>query len=247
MVTRADQARVGILRLIQQGSPGERLPGESDLASRFGVSRVTVREALRQLWHEGLVVRRWGVGTYIAEPPVAPSPGAFRSIYVDVGVVGSLPERIRAAGLDVQAGGFAAVAVKPPDWVAHAMATTDDLWQIERTLRVGDRPGLHFVDYLPISIGKVAVDPSALAHLDQSVPDLLAGHGVRAIKDEAHLEAVAAPPTVAAALGIPAGQPVLRARQRTQGDDGTVVECAEVHYNADVFATVLVRSAGDTQ
>jgi GntR family transcriptional regulator len=246
MVTRADQTRVNILRLIQQGNSGDRLPGESELASRFGVSRVTVREALRQLWHEGLVVRRWGAGTYIAEPPADPDT-AYRSIYVDVGVVGSLPNRIRATGLDVKIDGFEAVAVSPPDWVAHAMGTTDELWRIERTLRIDDRPGLRFADYLPLRIGDVAVDPGILVHPDRSLPDLLALHGVRAIKDEARLDAVAAPAAVAASLDVPAGHPVLRARQRTQDENGTVVECAEVYYNGDIFATVLVRSSGDTQ
>lgn len=246
MVTRADQARVNILRLIEQGNSGDRLPGESELASRFGVSRVTVREALRQLWHEGLVVRRWGAGTYIAEPPTDLHTGAYRSIYVDVGVVGSLPNRIRATGLDVKIDDFAAVAVSPPDWVAHAMGTTGELWRIERTLRIDDRPGLRFADYLPLRIGDVAVDPMILAHPDRSLPDLLAVHGVRAIKDEARLEAVPAPATVAAALDVPAGHPVLRGRQRTQDENGAVVECAEVYYNGDAFATILVRSSGDT-
>lgn len=244
-MTRAEQARVSILRLIHSGTAGDRLPGEAELASRFGVSRVTVREALRQLWHEGLVVRRWGSGTYIAAPSSGSPPAVFRSIYVDVGVVGSLPERIRAAGLDVGIKDFAATAMPPPDWVASAMGTTGQLWRIERTMLINGSRALRLVDYLPLAIDAAPVDPASLADPAQSLPSILARHGIRVVKDDAHLEAVIAPDEVADALGLSRGHPVLRARQRTQGENGTVVECAEVHYNSDVFATILVRSIGD--
>ena len=43
---------------------GERFIGEHDVASRYGVSAVTAREALRALVQEGLVVRHRGSGTY---------------------------------------------------------------------------------------------------------------------------------------------------------------------------------------
>ncbi|RMD49035.1 MAG: FCD domain-containing protein [Alphaproteobacteria bacterium] len=51
----------GILR------PGERLPGERELAERLGVSRPSLREALTELEADGLVVTRPGSGVYVAE------------------------------------------------------------------------------------------------------------------------------------------------------------------------------------
>src|SRR4051794_5894871 len=48
-------------------SARDRLPGESDLAARYGVTRMTVRQALSNLVAEGLLVRRRGVGTFVAD------------------------------------------------------------------------------------------------------------------------------------------------------------------------------------
>lgn len=46
---------------------GDRLPSEPDLIREYGISRITVRQALDDLEVEGLIVRRHGKGTYVAE------------------------------------------------------------------------------------------------------------------------------------------------------------------------------------
>jgi GntR family histidine utilization transcriptional repressor len=48
--------------------PGDRVPSEAELVERFRVSRMTANRALRELQAEGVLVRRAGVGTFIAEP-----------------------------------------------------------------------------------------------------------------------------------------------------------------------------------
>ncbi len=55
--------------LIRDGllSPGQKLPSERELANRFQVSRASLREAIRALESEGLVVIRAGAGTFVSE------------------------------------------------------------------------------------------------------------------------------------------------------------------------------------
>ena len=48
--------------------PGDKLPGERDMADRMGVSRTVVREAIRVLGDRGLIVVKTGCGTYVQEP-----------------------------------------------------------------------------------------------------------------------------------------------------------------------------------
>ena len=50
--------------------PGERLPSEAELSKQLGVSRATLREALRLLEEEKIVIRRHGVGTFVNAKPV---------------------------------------------------------------------------------------------------------------------------------------------------------------------------------
>ena len=62
------QIKVLILRSLQAGEwkPGEPIPSEMDLAARFRVSQGTVRKAIDELAAENLVIRRQGKGTFVA-------------------------------------------------------------------------------------------------------------------------------------------------------------------------------------
>ena len=63
------QVKDYIAREIQSGAwrPGDRVPSEQELVTRFAVSRMTVNRALRELAEQGRVVRVAGVGTFVAE------------------------------------------------------------------------------------------------------------------------------------------------------------------------------------
>ena len=50
--------------------PGDLIPGESDLCAHFKVSRTVIRQALDDLTHEGLIVRKKGKGTFVCEPKI---------------------------------------------------------------------------------------------------------------------------------------------------------------------------------
>lgn len=68
--------------------PGERLPSESELTETFGVSRMTVNRALRELHQEGMVDRVQGVGSFVAELHRIASTLTVRDVHEEIAARG---------------------------------------------------------------------------------------------------------------------------------------------------------------
>jgi len=64
--------------------PGSLMPSEADLVARFGVSRMTVTRALRELQTEGLVTRIQGVGTFAAHLSKVSSTLTIRDLHDEI-------------------------------------------------------------------------------------------------------------------------------------------------------------------
>lgn len=64
---------------------GDRLPSEAELVERFGVSRITVGRAMRDLQRAGVVERRAGSGTYVAERSESAGGSSFGLLIPDLG------------------------------------------------------------------------------------------------------------------------------------------------------------------
>jgi GntR family transcriptional regulator len=85
----------GVIGFIEEEryQPGDQLPSENDLAAELGISRPTLREALMELQTQGVIERRRGVGTFIAEEkPASLRPGIEK--------LRSLRSLSEAAGID---------------------------------------------------------------------------------------------------------------------------------------------------
>src|SRR5215469_9392929 len=63
-------------------SPGQKLPSEAALEAEFGISRITVVRALRELQQRGLVQRRAGSGTYVADAASSPEVGMLFGLLI---------------------------------------------------------------------------------------------------------------------------------------------------------------------
>ncbi len=122
------------LTLLVRGSdfpPGARLPSEKEMASRFGVSRTVMREAISRLKSEGLVESRQGVGIFVRDSTLG---GTFR---IDPGVVGSVRSVLQVVelrkALEAEIAALAAERRTNPQLAAIQRA----LKQIEKSVSAG--------------------------------------------------------------------------------------------------------------
>lgn len=131
--TAVEQTVDFIRRAIEQGTYtcGDRLPAERDLAQQVGVSRPTVRAALRSLAAMGIVQVRHGSGTFVAD---GPATLGSQSVELLAALHGLTPEQILETrrALEVSAAELAAEQATPEqiaviaDEVTGMFASTDD-------------------------------------------------------------------------------------------------------------------------
>src|SRR3954463_9860228 len=69
--SKQELARDALLDLVDDLGVGSAIPPERRLAADLGISRPTLRAAIEELVREGLLLRRHGSGTYVAEPKIA--------------------------------------------------------------------------------------------------------------------------------------------------------------------------------
>jgi GntR family transcriptional regulator len=183
-------------------APGSRLPSESELIARYGVSRITVRQALSGLQEAGLVATVNGKGSYVTRPDRARSHGPM------VGVLEVMRRRgHRAHGRLVSHRTVAAGAE-----VAAAL-------QRSRRTPVGALVVLRYRDDVPFAIGTTWCDAALaerLAAQDLSEIDVMVALedrlGVRVARTQVSVEATLAGVRVARQLQYEPAAPVLRIR-----------------------------------
>src|SRR5215218_1494623 len=111
-----------ILGMLDELQVGDALPSERRLAGELGVSRPTLRAVIDELVREGLLLRRHGSGTYVAEPKIA-LPLTMTSFSEDMTRRGMRPGS-RVVGFELTAAGAKTMAI---EWLHAPRALLEDL------------------------------------------------------------------------------------------------------------------------
>jgi len=200
-------------------TPGQLLPSEAVLAETYGVSRVTIRAALAPLGAEGLIVKRQGIGNFVADdlPDVRVLPAQVGDLQAHMKL---MRETTTARVLEF---GYEAA---PPAVQAIFGTRIDTIYQ--RAVRVRSlrgKPILYLVTFLPESIGRLF----SRADLQKSaMSTLLARHKVRIASARQSIGAILADPKVAAALQVEVGAALLHVRRVHLDARGVPVEHVEM-------------------
>ncbi|KGJ87903.1 histidine utilization repressor [Thalassotalea sp. ND16A] len=206
------QIKQFIFEQIESGtwSEHQRVPSENELASQFGVSRMTARRALQELTDEGVLSRSKGSGTFVASFKSQSSLMEIRNI----------ADEVKAAGHTYSA--------KP---VGIEKLLADAAIAIELDIAIGDSVYfskiLHMQNDQPIQLEQRFVNAALVPnyinqdfsvitpheYLSKEAPLTEATHQIEAVLSEA---------TITALLAIKAEQPCLQVKRRTWSSHGVV-------------------------
>jgi len=221
----SDQIVKGVLE------SGDRLQGERSLSVGYGVGRTTIRRALAELEHDGLIESHPGRGNFVAGGPLSESNALL-----------GLGELAAARGLTTTSD------VRRAD-VRHATLEEADVFGIAPGASLFDLQRLRYLDGLEFALADSLVPLSIAPGIDDvdfrtaSLYAELGARGAFPVRAEYSVWAEAADDGTARLLGIEVGDPVLVSSTRASDQQRRVVQVSRVTYRADRYRlqTVLTR------
>ncbi|MFZ0594276.1 MAG: GntR family transcriptional regulator [Bryobacteraceae bacterium] len=229
------QLKCALITAIESGEwqSGQQLPNESKLAETFGVSKVTVRQALRDLSDAGYVRREQGRGTFVSRPKFDHGPRELTSF----------SEEMRRHHLTASSRILERFETEASERVAEALQIpSGQLVFVLKRLRMADAEPMGIqTAHIPVNL----VPGLVQADLDNaSLYDVLqTRYGLQPSSARETYSAVPADPTPSELLRIPPGSPVLAVERVTYLSKGKPFEFVQSLMRGDRYSIILELEA----
>ena len=230
------QTQQYLLGLIEHGTyePGEQLPSEKELSVQLGISRSTLREALLNLEQDGIVIRRHGVGTFVA-------PGYEQRLESGLERLESILELAARQGFQVRIEHLEVRQLGADAQLAENLQVPPGtgLTSVRRVICVDKTPIAYMADFVLSSI----LPPDEVdASFNGSVLDLLREKELAEITQVvAHIIAITADRALSERLKIKRGQPLLLMEETAFAGGGEIVEFSRNYFVPDHFQFHVIR------
>ncbi len=224
-----------LAKLIAKTPAGQRLVSEPELAKQLGVSRATLREAMRTFETQGVIRRRQGSGTYVVgKVPV-----------IDAGLekLESIETMARRMNLEITVSDLHIEQLDADADSAKGLGVAEKtrLTRIRRVIRADRRPAAYLVDILPESILKPSDLPS---NFSGSVLDFLLARGDRLGNSRAVVGATNAHADVAKPLEIQRDDVLLKFESQLFDLKNNVVDFSVSYFIPGYFHFHVNRRVG---
>ena len=220
------QIRDALRRQILEGNyaPHERLPSENSLMKTFGVSRITIRQALRDLHNEGLVFSAQGKGSFVSKPKAVQNVQRLQGF----------GEAMAAQGYEATARLLSIQECKPTKAVAAALAlrSGDAVIEIKR-VRYLNRDAVSIENsYFPVDIGRRMFGQD----LSGDIFPLLENHfAIPLGAADIAIDATLSDEETQHHLNLKSGEPILRVERLTYDTSGRPVDFEYLCFRGDAF------------
>lgn len=213
--------------------PGDRIWSEAELTREYDTTRSTVRHALDKLVFEGLIVRRPGRGSFVADGNAVHSPIDSRF---------SLPfeQQVAQTGRVVTyRSPVLELSTAPPRYARMLGADADThVFKLERLRIIEDRPVCLEVRYMSRAVGEKITGEMLANQSAQAFVAEIIGQPIPAIT--VSVTAEIATPNVAKRLGLPKGSALLVRDNSHYDSDGTIVLCGRSLFAGDVSTDYIL-------
>lgn len=229
-----------IRHAIRRGrlGPNQKLPSEPRLAEQLGVSRATVRDALRILTIEGLLLRQHGVGTFVSAVPTSQLGAGLAELTSTTQLIRQHGYRPGTVGRPVEA-----ITSEPRVATLFGLSEQAPLLRFSRTRSASGRPVIHCEEFVPADILRDTPTSHRNRAGDWSLYDALRREGVRIASAICKVVPVAADSELGAHLDVKPGHPLLLLKQLHYTGKGEPVLYCENFHNSDLIEFYVARRA----
>lgn len=204
-------------------APGDLLPSETELCKTFDVSRSTVRQAIGALEGDGLVVRKQGRGTFVAEPKMRRKTETVYSFTSEISSMGLTPSSTLVS--------FEVIEPTPDIMKVLELTTPDSkVYSFTRIRNVDDEPLILETSFYPQYIYPKLTQELLMTH---SFYSLLYEVGIVPSSAVDSYEAVMLSRREAEMLGCKPGSCAFSVQRRTKNEAGITYEFTQSLIRAD--------------
>jgi GntR family transcriptional regulator len=232
--TRSNQVKAYLVNYINQNhlKRNDQLPSEASIAKILGVSRNTIREAYISLENEGMIVRRHGIGTFVAHSPVIRDSLNEFSPFAQIIQDGGYTPNFQTISMNFE-------HTTRDVYEVFDLPVSEKLRCIKRIVRADHQPVIYVEDYIALAVETAALNWD---EFDGNMVHFLGSSLITPLHQiQSCIRAAALTLEISKYLELDAGTPILSVRSTIFAADNQPITYSKICFNSNIVEMNIVR------